>query len=366
MEADQTQISIYGTSVLVSSSNNEIHRWLRFDFSYFIEDSPQANPCWKLRQDLSACGNMKHQSASSVDLSPFISIKVHSEPAPENLIPPLVESMHSPEYVCYDDGPVRYVDYYGRAYVVFDYSRENARMYSLDTAFLYEKLYLLILARVGEKMDRQGIHRVHALAVSYREKATLFLMPTRGGKSTLALSLLEEPDFKLLSEDTPLVNHQGQVLPFPLKLALSRKQIPQEVPAELLREFPRDKWGTKVLLHLDYFKSKIELSKKEIGFLMVGKWLHDKNPKIEPISRLSAFATLLRDCVFGLGLPQIVEYFLRSNKKDLFNKGFIAFWRIYACLILVFKAPAYRLLLSPDINANKKMLKEFYAGKLCK
>jgi hypothetical protein len=330
-EADTIFLDIYNTGVSIRSAAEQILQWLRFDFSHFLAGT----------------------------VSPWLRIEVNDGGIPAGVVPPLVESMHSPEYVCYDDGHKRYVDYYGRALVVFDYQTEHAIMYFSDPAFMYEKLYLLILSRVGEKLDREGLHRVHALAISYRGAGCLFLMPSHGGKSTLALSLLGEQAVKLLSEDTPLIDHKGNILPFPLKLGLGAEQVPPDVPAEFVRTFVRDKWGAKTLLHLDYFPQKIETSPVPVSFLFAGKWIHTEQGRLEKLSRTGAVLVLLRDCVFGLGLPQIVEYFLTSNKMDLLRKTRIVFGRFMAVLTLALKAEPYRLLLGRDIPSNKQLVIEF-------
>ncbi|HQH26729.1 MAG TPA: hypothetical protein PLP17_04970 [Oligoflexia bacterium] len=326
-----TNLNIYGLGVAVRTAIPEIHTWLQFDFNCYLGSSNQT----------------------------FLQIEVFGEQAPPSFIPELVESMHSPEYVAFDDYPKRYVDYYGRAMVLFDYAAETAVMYSADLPFLYEKLYLLILSRSGEKLDRQGLHRVHGMAVSFRGTGCLFLMPSHGGKSTLALSLLRDKEIKLIAEDTPLIDHHGIIYPFLLKLGLSEQQIPGDASPNLVRVFDRNKWGKKSLLHLDYFAGQIQTASCPMRLLFIGKWIHGKNPQISRISRCSAFATLLRDCVFGLGLPQIVEYFLTSNKKDLLRKSLIALSRFYACTILARRCIPYCFLLSSDSEANRTVCMKF-------
>jgi hypothetical protein len=332
MSDQQLCLDFYGATAVVKSSHAELMRWLKFDFSYFIVDTVR---------------------------NPLVSIEATVGEPPWDIIPELVESMRSPEYVCFDSDSIRFVNYLGRALVRFDYRTETAQMYSSEPEFLYEKLYLLLLSRTGEILDRKGIHRVHGLGITVNQRAALFLMPSGGGKSTLALSLLKEPDVLMISEDTPLLDSHGTLFPFPLRLGVSRDQLPPNVPTEQVREFHRERWGTKYLLHIDYFREKIQSSPTPAAYLFSGKWINSNSPKIERIGRLSMFMTLMRDCVFGMGLPQVVEFFLTSNPGDLARKSGIALRRIYAIFRLILKSSAYRVLLSKDLNANRDEIMRF-------
>jgi hypothetical protein len=79
-----------------------------------------------------------------------------------------------------------------------------------------QRHYYLIIVISGEQLDAQGLHRFHAVGISYRGLAFLVSMPPNGGKSTLAMSLLDDPEFLLISEDTPLIDLRGRIHPFPI------------------------------------------------------------------------------------------------------------------------------------------------------
>jgi hypothetical protein len=332
MASDSVSLTFYGARVVVRGVDQQIKQWLNFDFSYFVTAD---------------------QGPAELD------IDVRIGPFVEDLIPPLVESMRSPEYVCYDEKTLRYVDYFGRTLVVYDYASQQATMYSEDVAFLYEKLYLFILSRIGEFLDHKGLHRVHALGITYADHAALFLMPSHGGKSTLAFSLLKSNSARLLSEDTPLLNRRGMALPFPMRLGISDRHIPSDVEQHHLRSFSRNRWGTKNLVHVDYFKDKIESGEHPVRLVFIGKWIHSDRPEITRISRCKACLALVRDCVIGLGLPQIVEYFLTTNKKDLLGKVGITLARTYCAVVTVIRCRPYQLLLSRDLDRNRETILAF-------
>lgn len=269
--------------------------------------------------------------------------------------------MRSPEYVCFDDGSIRFVNYFGRALVRFDYKTETALMYSEEPTYLYEKLYLLLLSRSGEWLDRRGIHRVHALGVGVNGKASLFLMPSGGWQiNPSALTTFKSRQSHTTFRRYPTSKLSSiSIAPFPLRLGISKSQLPEDAPAEYIREFQRERWGTKYLLHADYFKKKINTTPLPLRYLFSGKWINSDNPRIERIGRIKMFLTLMRDCVFGMGLPQIVEFFLSSNPIDLLRKAGIALHRIYVICKLIIKSTPYRILLSRDIAANSRVISRF-------
>jgi hypothetical protein len=58
---------------------------------------------------------------------------------------------------------------------------------------------------------------------------------------------------------------------------------------------------------------------------------------------------LAANLVFGLGLPQVLEYFLRARASDLLRKGSIAASRLLAAIRLVSRTDCYRLVLGRDL-----------------
>jgi len=115
---------------------------------------------------------------------------------------------------------------------------------------LQEIAYLFILSTVGRYLDSQGIHRVHALGVSYQNRGILLLLPCGGGKSTMALELMRRLGFSLLAEDTPLIDRRGRILPFPLRLGI-RPEQETEIPAQYFRTVNRMEFDPKTLIDIE-------------------------------------------------------------------------------------------------------------------
>ncbi|MBN8551164.1 MAG: hypothetical protein J0M12_17755 [Deltaproteobacteria bacterium] len=327
----KTVLAIHGIIVEIDSEVEDIHSWVKFDFHLFLTQPAPA---------------------------PHLRIQVILGTIPYHIVPPLVESMHGPQYVCFDSGTIRYVDYFRRALAVFDYSREEGMLYAEDAAFCYEKLYLLIQSRVGELLDKKGIHRIHALGVSLQGNAALFLIPMRGGKSTLALRLLASPAIRLLSDDTPLVQRDGTILPFPVRMGVMVGEEPKGIDKTWVRTFERSQFGSKSLIDVACYKSQIETNPCQPRLIFHGKWTFADKPELIELSRWRGFQVLFRDCVVGLGLPQVVEFFLRSPARDLWPKSMIVLRRIRAAIAVVAKARTYELRLCRDLDLNTSFIIE--------
>ena len=70
----------------------------------------------------------------------------------------------------------------------------------------------------------------------------------------MALRLLREPGFLLLSDDTPLIDRRGQILPFPLRLAV-RAEVETGIPPEYLHTMKRMEFDPKTLIEIEYFSA---------------------------------------------------------------------------------------------------------------
>ncbi len=319
----------YGIKVRVDSLEEELRTKIKKDFSYFLSSESEA----------------------------ALKISVFQETPPYQKIPSLPGSLYKPDSISYDDRNIRYVDYQGEALTIYDYQKEEGKIYSENKDLLHELVYLLLLSRVGERLDRKGIHRIHALGISFQGKAVLCLLPQGAGKTILGLELLKYPGIELLSDDTPLFTVSGKILPFPLRIGI-KKGNRVDIPEQYLYNFNRRQYGSKVLIDIAYFKDKI--STPAIPFLiLVGECEFSNNPRIEKIAKFNVFFPLFRDAVFGLGLPQMLEYFLRTGIKDITDKFRIILSRISASIKILSKSQSYRFVIGRDKQKNAQVLLEF-------
>lgn len=294
--------------------------------------------------------------------APDIQIKIlYQEPSPD-LIPPLKASSYLPAAIVYDDGQKRYVDYKGRAVTVYQYDKEEAVVYSREKDLLHEVSYLLILSRVGELLDRRGVHRIHALGISIEGKAVLCLLPMGGGKTTLALELLKDSRIKLLSDDIPLMTREGNILPFPLRIGVDKAVI-LNIPSKFLRSFDRRQYGPKTLIDMEYLKDQIASASRP-WIVLVGVREFSNRAEVKPLPKIKMFWPFIRDAVIGLGLPQVVEYFLRSGFKDFLKKTGILLSRLDASGTIILKSRTFEFTLGKDQDCNARTLLNFLTEQL--
>lgn len=338
MSREILYFDFHGITLKVVSDDKESASFIASDFSYFNLDP------------------------SNKKIEPQITISVYlSNPPLERIPEGTLAAYQTKDAVVYKSGDIRYFDYFGKALVIYDYHYESGEIHSLKREDLYEKCYLLIMSRLGELLDRKNLHRIHAMGLVFDGKAVLCLLPMGGGKTTLALSLLENREFSLLSEEVPLVSKTGILYPFPIRMGVN-EDTPLSIPEEYLKPFKRTHYNPKTLIDIRYFKNQIS-SVAEPGFIFIGKRLHSAHPKIIRTSFFRTFLSLFRLCVIGVGLPQMLEYILRFDLLDMARQFPILLSRLRSSLILIHKSKTYELHLSYDLRANAVLLTDFISSE---
>jgi hypothetical protein len=272
-------------------------------------------------------------------------------------LPALPASVTTPRNICFRNERVTYVDYFNRALAVLDRQEASYRVTGTDHDLLREIAYLYILSAVGQYLDSRRIHRVHALGVSYGGRGVLLLLPSGGGKSTMAWELLRQPGFLLLSEDTPLIDRCGRILPFPLPLGV-RPGSEIVLPQAHVRTVSRMEFGPKTLIDIDYFRDRLGEA-VEPGWIMVGERNLGEVSEIVPMARPSAFGAVVKYMVVGLGVYQGLEFLLERGLRDLLGKSGVGASRLYNGLRLLSRAPTYRFVLGQNPARNCQTLVEF-------
>jgi len=326
------RFEFYGCEVEVSSREASLVDEVRRDFLYFRRPGGECQ----------------------------LRVEMRLEPPPYGELPSVLAAFLTPRNVCFRQGQTMYVDYFGRALAVFERVAGRCVVYSTDYHLIHEVVYLFILSTVGQALDRAGLHRVHAMGVSYRDRAILLLLPSGGGKSTMALELLREPGFQLLGEDTPLVDRRGRILPFPLRLGV-RAGSPTGVPEQYLRTKRRMEFDPKTLIDISYFQDRLAAAGRAVepGLILVGQPNLGQETDIVPLSRSGALKALVKYMVVGLGVYQGLEFLLERGIGDLAGKGGTVASRLYNATRLVSRAPAYRFVLGRNIRQNTERLLEF-------
>ncbi|MBM3748837.1 MAG: hypothetical protein FJW34_23960 [Acidobacteria bacterium] len=284
-------------------------------------------------------------------------IELLQQSPPYDEAPPLRASVYTPRNVSFRDGDCTYVDYSGRGLAVHDRRASHLRLYSQDPDLLYEAAYLFVLSQLAEQLDARRLHRVHALGVALAGRAALVLLPMGGGKSTLGAELLKYPDVHLLSDDSPLVDRQGRVHPFPLRLGL----LPGGeggIPDSELRLVDRMEFGPKVLVNYRYFADRV-CPRAEPGAIFLGSRSLSRTCRILPASGAAALRSMIANCVVGLGLFHGLEFLLSRSPAEIASKAVLGFSRLRTSLRLIRRSRCFHLVLGRDTQQNGRTLVEF-------
>lgn len=330
-------LKIYGVEVEVHSASSVVIEGLKKDFALYLNEEGKGNFFEK------------------------VSVNIFKEKPPYEKVPPLTASLYNTDSICYKDKNVHYVDYSGKGLMIYDFTKENADIYSEDEALSYEKSRLAILSRVGEFLDRQHIHRLHAVGFSVGSEATICIMPMTAGKSTLCFhSLKLSQQIKILSDDVCLIGN-NRIYPFVMRIGMRDKDALTGIPESYISKVERLHHGVKYLIDLRYYRTRIS-GECKVKNILIGKRTFAQKPEIKKISKLKTIGPFITSGVIGLGLPQIAELFLRFNIRDVFSKGFLAASRLFVFLRVIMKAETYEMHLSRDVERNSRELIRFMQG----
>ncbi|MFN8613534.1 MAG: hypothetical protein U0931_38705 [Vulcanimicrobiota bacterium] len=317
--------NFYGLRVRVEGPEGLLRQHLMRDFSYFL---------------------VPHSGPASLVL------KLYQQPPNYDNLPNLAAAFSTPRNLVYRQGDLRILDYFGQGLTVGNRKDGSFSLYSSDPDLLREMAYLLLLSKAGQHCDGQGQHRLHALAVSYQGRAVLVLLPSGGGKTTMALSLLRRPGFGLVSEDSPLVDRQGRILPFHTCLGVKHGSSSPPVPDQFLRRVRRMEFDPKTLIDLDYFADRLERQPLQPGYLLVGQRHLGHEAAIVPLARRRAWHALVTNMVIGIGLYQGLEFLLERGSWEVFARLGLLRSRLYNAWQLLRRTESWQFQLGRDRDRN--------------
>ncbi len=254
---------------------------------------------------------------------------------------------------------VRYAD----ALVFYDAWERRGRVMAVDPELVYHYTYYLVIAKVGEALDERGLHRLHALGVSIGGRTALLPMPISGGKTTLALAMLEDRDVRLYSEDTPLIDRRGRVHPFAIRLALREGQA-AAYPSERLRVKQDPVFGVKYLLDLAHYGlDRVEGAPGERPVILWGRKAGRERPELRRMGGLMSLALLMLFVGTGKDCPQRAEVLVRVSPAGLGMMARVVASRVLAAVGLWRASESYWFEMSPDAGRNAAFVKGYLAGE---
>lgn len=288
-----------------------------------------------------------------------VSIEVVEALPPYDAFPALEASYSTPRNVVYDTTDLRIVDYFGTGATVEDKARGVYTIYGEDHNFLQEAFYLLTLSIFGQYCDRNGMLRVHAMALSYGDKAILMPIPPGGGKSTMAVAMLKEEGFKLISDDEPVVSRSGSILPFALRIGTLDQEKLKGVPEEFIYSIERMEFGKKFFIDVRYWEPQLEHRALEDVIYIAARRVLNREPSVNRIPKYKVMKSLVRDAIIGVGLYQGLEFMLGHSAWSTVSQAGTVVRRSIVAWKMLRRAKTYQLTLSRDIDANRRVFSEF-------
>lgn len=280
--------------------------------------------------------------------------------------PELPASFVTPRNVVYRDGSQKIIDYFGKGIVL---EKEGTSSYWIQCEsrnLISEIFYLLVLSLLGQFCDRKGFLRIHALALAKNDTAVLLLLPQGGGKSTMASAMLNDPSIYYISDDDPILDRQGRILPFPRPIGYLNEKALAGIPQEFIYSIDRMEFGMKYYVDCDYWNNRIEKRPLDKIILFVGRRVLNGQPRIQKASTFLALSTLMRDAVVGIGLYQGLEFLFSQSSWDALGKIPVLLKRTLRAIKLARKSDVHVFTLSANPNRNCEALTEFLNQRFTK
>jgi len=327
-----SQFNFYDVGVHVESSEEEFQRAVDHDFSYFLGSAAR----------------------------PFLRLTYTRSRPDYDELPELTCSFATPRNICYSNERFIYIDYFGKGLNIYDQQANHSRIITEDPELAHEIAYLTILSRTSEALERKRLHRIHGLGIESAGKGTLVLLPSGGGKSTIALSLLRhENHFRLISEDSPLLRPDGYLLPFPLRIGVQPQNVPPNIDLRFTRLDKRIEFSSKINIDIRFFGSQISRQPVPAAFLLLGVRSTGRLAEITPVSKRAVLRHVLANSIIGIGLYQGLEYLSQKSFGESMRHLGLLFSRAYNNMILLKRSRVYRFLIGRDIGQNYECLRHF-------
>ncbi len=327
-------IDIHGLVIELHSDSYELLTSVVRPFKYFITDSGE----------------------------PEFSISIKKTDPPYEDFPQSTARFSTPRNIVFKKGDLKVIDYFGKGVVLEENKGKKFTFYSKNINFHQEASYLLVLSLFGQFCDDKGLLRIHALTFSYNNIAFIFSAQSGGGKSTMAFSLLEKDNFKLISDDEAIVTGNGSVLPFPLRIGTLDRSKLKSIPSEYIYEIDRMEFGKKYFVDINFWNDKLEQRYLNKKVYFIAKRLINGEPYIEKASRRKTFSNLLGSAVIGFGLYQGMEFVFNSSPQEIFSRLPVFIKRLASALKFSFGTDSYQIYLSRDSSKNFHVFEEFIAN----
>lgn len=164
---------------------------------------------------------------------------------------------------------------------------------------------------------------------------------------------------KLMADDTPFINHMGKVYPFLFRMGLAESEAKALALSETALRQTTNSERTKTLIDLTKLPSQIDDRSLACCNIFIGRWTTAAQPRLKVASNWYSLQTLLRDCVIGLGIPQVAELTLQLTTNGIIDKSVLAWRRLIASSALSNQSRCIKLYLCQDRKLNAAKIRDF-------
>jgi hypothetical protein len=261
----------------------------------------------------------------------------------------------TPRNVVYQDGERTIVDYFDRAVSILDRRERRLTIQGEEPHLVHEAAYHFLLSTIGSHLDERGLVRLHALGLAGRQGGVAVMLPSGGGKSTLAVRAVEDERVRLISEDTPLLDRSGLLHPFPLRIGVNVSDA-DALPEGSVRRIERMEFHPKLVLDIDAFAHRVEPHAVPLVHVVVGRRSLRADAKLDVGTRSEAAGALFREAVVGVGVYQGIEFLLQHGWRDVLGKAGVGLERARCCATALRRARVWTLTVGRDRERNWEAL----------
>lgn len=199
--------------------------------------------------------------------------------------------------------------------IVNDDTSEKTRQLTINAINLDvidDILYFFINSSVGEYLDYNGLMRLHALSYTLDGHANLIHGAPGFGKSTLAIELIKNADTKIFSDEISVFDLSKNLLqPYPMRIACSEMMSSELETQNVKFTYFFNK---KYLTNIEKNKIASPAALQNI-YLLINT---NSSGLCKAKASLFQKVRLSYEIIFGTGLIQMWEYFLRLNNPHIF------------------------------------------------
>ena len=322
---DALELDVYGLRARVTGDWADVVGDLRRDFWWFRTDATSA---------------------------PALHVSIEQRAPEFDRFGALPAAFVTPRNVVYQGTGSTVVDYFGRAVLVIDRRGGPVVVQGEDPHLVREAANNFLISRIGEHLNARGLVRLHALGLAGADGAVAIVMPSGGGKSTLALRAIETDDCKVLSEDSPLLDRHGMVHPFPLRIGVNPTDAHHIPAGHTVRTLERIEFHPKLALDVESYADRIEEAPQPLHHLVIGRRTLDRTGRLEALGHVQSVGPLVREAVVGVGVYQGMEFVLQRGWSDVVGKSGTAVRRALIVGAAVQRARVWRLWVGRDRESN--------------